>query len=106
MSVTIRYADVGDAEAIAAVHTASLCRLPIAPCFLVGSRISSSTPRKRRRRIPGWRRCLERPRISTTVVACDDLAVVGFSTLRSAPSARAGRAAGRQTRADDRGRLS
>ena len=93
MSVTIRYADVGDAEAIAAVHTASLqaSYRPLLPRRLAHLVLD---PPRAAPRIPGWRRCLKRPRISTTVVACDDLAVVGFSTLRSAPSARAGRANG------------
>ena len=88
MSVTIRYADVGDAEAIAAVHTASLqaSYRPLLPGQVAHLVLD---PPDAASRIPGWRRCLERPRISTTVVACDNLAVVGFSTLRATPGGRA-----------------
>ena len=93
MSVTIRSAGVDDAEAIAAVHTASL-QASYRP--LIPDRIAPLVldPPEAAPRIPGWRRCLERPRVSTTLVACDNHAVVGFCTLRSTPGRGAGAATG------------
>lgn len=87
MSVTLRDAGVGDAEAIAAVHAASL-QASYRP--LIPDRVAHLVldPPEAAPRIPGWRRCLERPRASTTVVACDDRAVVGFCTLRPTPASR------------------
>ena len=87
MSVTMRTAEVDDAEAIAAVHNASL-QASYRP--LIPERIAHLVldPPEAAPRIPGWRRCLERPRVSTTVVACRNLAVVGFCTLRAAPGGR------------------
>lgn len=88
MNITLRNASVDDAEAIAAVHAASL-QASYRP--LIPERIAHLVldPPDAAARIPGWRRCLQRPRISTTVVACDDRAVVGFCTLRAAPGAEA-----------------
>ncbi len=88
MSITIRSAGVDDAKAIAAVHIASL-QASYRP--LIPGRIAHSVldPPEVEPRIPGWRRCLERPRVSTTLVACDNLTVVGFCTLRSAPGSHA-----------------
>ncbi|MYD86561.1 MAG: GNAT family N-acetyltransferase [Acidobacteria bacterium] len=93
MSVTIRNADVGDAEAIATVHTAGL-QASYRP--LIPDRIAHLVldPPEVAPRVPGWRRCIERPRVSTTLVACDGSAVVGFCTLRSAPGDRAAGATG------------
>lgn len=93
MSVAIRSAGVDDAEAIATVHNASL-QASYRP--LIPERIAHLVldPPEVAPRIPGWRRCLERPRGSTTVVACDHQAVVGFCTLRSAPGGNAGAATG------------
>ncbi len=92
MGVTIRNAGVDDAEAIAAVHTASL-QASYRP--LIPDRVAHLVldPPEVGPRIPGWRRCLERPRVSTTLVACDDHAVVGFCTLRSTPGGDDGTAA-------------
>lgn len=90
MRVTVRNADVGDADAIAAVHAASL-QASYRP--LIPARIAPLVldPPDAAPRIPGWRRCLERPRVSTTAVACDrDGAVVGFSTLRATPGGAGG----------------
>ena len=93
MRATIRSAGVDDAEAIAAVHNASL-QASYRP--LIPERIAHLVldPPEVAPRIPGWRRCLERLRVSTTLVACDHRAVVGFCTLRSAPGNSAGRATG------------
>ena len=93
MPVTIRNAAVDDAEAIAAVHTASL-QASYRP--LIPDRIAHLVldPPEVAPRVPGWRRCLERPRVSTTLVACEDDAVVGFSTLRSTPGGNTGGATG------------
>jgi len=93
MSVTIRSAGVDDAEAIAAVHNAGL-QASYRP--LIPERIAHLVldPPEVAPRIPGWRRCLERPRVSTTLVACDNRAVVGFCTLRSATGDNAGGATG------------
>ena len=93
MRVTTRSADVGDAEAIATVHNAGL-RASYRP--LIPDRIAHLVldPPEVAPRIPGWRRCLERTRVSTTLVACDGAAVVGFCTLRSAPGGRAEGATG------------
>ena len=84
MSVTIRSAGVDDAEAIAGVHNASL-QASYRP--LIPDRIAHLVldPPEAAPRIPGWRRCLERPRVSTTVVACDNDAIAGFCTLRPTP---------------------
>ena len=83
-SVTIRNAGIDDAEAIAAVHNASL-QASYRP--LIPERIAHLVldPPEVAPRIPGWRRCLERPRVSTTLVACDDGQIVAFCTLRSTP---------------------
>lgn len=88
-SVTIRSAGVGDAEAIAAVHNTSLqaSYRPLIPERLAHLVLD---PPEVAPRIPGWRRCLERPRVSTTLVACDNGLVVGFCTLRSTPGGDAG----------------
>ncbi len=93
MRVTIRSAGVDDAEAIAAVHNASL-QASYRP--LIPERIAHLVldPPEVAPRVPGWRRCLERPRVSTTLVACDNRAVVGFCTLRAAPRGNAGEATG------------
>lgn len=93
MRVTIRSAGVDDARAIAAVHAAGLeaAYRPLIPERLAHLVLD---PPDVARRVPGWRQCLERTRISTTVVACDDLVVVGFCTLRSASRGRAGGAIG------------
>ena len=93
MSVTIRSAGVDDAEAIAAVHNASL-QASYRP--LIPERIAHLVldPPEVAPRIPGWRRCLEKPRVSTTLLACDDREVVGFCTLRAAPGDDAGTATG------------
>ncbi len=93
MRVTIRSAGVDDAEAIAAVHNASL-QASYRP--LIPERVAHFVldPPEVAPRIPGWRRYLERPRVSTTLVACDNRAVVGFCTLRSAPGDNAGAANG------------
>ncbi len=93
MHVTIRNADVGDAEAIAAVHAASL-QASYRP--LIPDRVAHLVldPPDAAPRVPGWRRCLQRPRVSTTVVACDGFGVVGFCTLRATPGGRAGGATG------------
>jgi GNAT superfamily N-acetyltransferase len=92
-NVTIRRAGVDDAEAIAAVHNASL-QASYRP--LIPERIAhlALDPPEAAPRIPGWRRCLERPRVSTTLVACDNGQVVGFCTLRSTPGTNAGEATG------------
>ncbi len=89
MSVTVRNADVDDADAIAAVHNASL-QASYRP--LIPGRIAHLVldPADAAPRIRGWRRCLERPRVSTTVVACDNAAVVGFCTLRATPGGAGG----------------
>ena len=93
MNVTIRSAGVDDAEAIAAVHNASL-QASYRP--LIPDRVAHVVldPQEVAPRIPGWRRCLERPRISTTLVACNNHAVVGFCTLRSTPGGKTGVATG------------
>lgn len=93
MRVTVRKADVDDAQAIAAVHAAGLqaAYRPLIPERLAHLVLD---PPDAAKRVPGWRQCLERTRISTTVVACDELAVVGFCTLRSASRGRAGGAIG------------
>ena len=93
MCVTVRNADVDDAQAIAAVHAAGLqaAYRPLIPDRLAHLVLD---PPDAAARVPGWRQCLERPRISTTVVACDERAVVGFSTLRAAQRGRAGDADG------------
>ena len=93
MSVTIRSAGVDDAEAIAAVHNASL---QASYRSLIPERIAHLVldPPEVAPRIPGWRRCLARPQVSTTLAACDDRAVVGFCTLRSASGNNAGAATG------------
>lgn len=92
-SVTIRSAGVDDAEAVAAVHNTSL-QASYRP--LIPERVAHLVldPAEVAPRIPGWRRCLERPRVSTTVVACDSGRVVGFCTLRSTPGGDAGGATG------------
>ena len=93
MSITIRNADVDDAEAIAAVHNAGL-QASYRP--LIPERIAHLVldPPEVAPRIPGWRRCLERSRVSTTLAACDNRVVVGFCTLRSTPGNNAGAATG------------
>lgn len=93
MRVTIRSAGVDDARAIAAVHAAGLqaAYRPLIPDRLAHLVLD---PPDATSRVNGWRQCLERTRISTTVVACDGLAVVGFSTLRRASRGRAGGATG------------
>ena len=92
-SVTIRSAGVDDAAAIAAVHNTSL-QASYRP--LIPERIAHLVldPPEVEPRIPGWRRCLERPRVSTTLVACDGGRVVGFCTLRATPAGDAGGATG------------
>lgn len=92
-SVTIRSAGVDDAEAVAAVHNTSL-QASYRP--LIPERIAHLVldPPEVAPRIPGWRRCLERPRVSTTLVACDNTQVVGFCTLRSTPGGDAEGATG------------
>ena len=89
----IRNADVDDAEAIAAVHAAGL-QASYRP--LLPDRIAHLVldPPEVAPRIPGWRRCLERPRVSTTVVACDNHEVAGFCTLRPRPGDNAAGATG------------
>ena len=84
VSVTVRNAGIDDAEAIAAVHNASL-QASYRP--LIPERIAHLVldPPEVAPRIPGWRRCLERPRVSTTLVACDNGQVVAFCTLRPTP---------------------
>ena len=92
MSILIRSAGVDDAEAVAAVHAASL---QAAWRPLIPERVAHLVldPPQAGPRVPGWRRCLARPRVSTTLVACDVSAVVGFCTLRPAPGRRGGDAA-------------
>ena len=92
MSIFIRSAGVDDAEAVAAVHAASL---QAAWRPLVPERVAHLVldPPQAGPRVPGWRRCLARPRVSTTLVVCEGSAVVGFCTLRPAPGRRGGDAA-------------
>ena len=87
MGFIIRNAGVDDAEAVAAVHAASL---QAAWRPLIPERVAHLVldPPEAGPRVPGWRRCLARPRVSTTLVACDGSAVVGFCTLRPVPGRR------------------
>lgn len=84
MSFILRNAGVDDAEAVAAVHAASLQAAwrPLIPERVPHLVLDPPQPGPR---VPGWRRCLARPRVSTTLVACDGSAVVGFCTLRPTP---------------------